>query len=86
MNCSVNPLALEALVEVMAMDVNAAGLAVKDFVPVTPLMVAVIFAEPTPIADARPLLGPTSLFIETADVFEELQDTLEVTFAWVPSV
>src|SRR5437764_1057618 len=74
--------AIEALAALMLIDCSVAAVTVSTSVlEVTPLCVAVMLVEPTPVPVARPLA-----LMVAADAFEEAQATEVVRFWVLPSL
>ena len=81
-SCSVKPITSEVLGAVTVIDCSVAAVTVSTSVfEVTPLWVAVMLVEPTPVPVARPLA-----LMVAADAFEEDQATEVVRFWVLPSL
>ena len=74
MNCCVVPLAMLGVAGVTVMETTAAAVTVKVVVPVMPLMLAEMVAEP----GAAAVASPPDAAIEAMLGFDEVQLTVEV--------
>ena len=81
MNCWVEPLAIEELAGVTAMDTRAGGITVRFVEPLIAPEVAEIVVVPAPAPVAKPVL-----LMVAAAVFVELQLTELVRFCVLPSL
>jgi hypothetical protein len=81
-NCCVVPFAIDAVAGVTVMEVSAAGVTVRDAVPVIAPEVAVMVTGPP---GATPVATPVEAIVAMA-LLDEVQATVLVKLCVVPSV